>query len=189
MSKEVKHIKSNTEHELVFESEFLSVRKNEHYMYAERKGIDSVAFILIANNISDERRIGVIHEKKPPIDRYITSAFGGSIDKEHYKEDLRVLVQDEVLEESGFTVDLDSIEPLGRVFCSTQMDQFVYLFAVRVNKTEQGTKTTTDTVELGASVTWFPTTEVFEMEDWKAPLIVSKLLLSQSAGLTINKKG
>ena len=52
-------------------------------------------------------------------------AFGGSLDK---AKSLEEIVIDEVIEEAGYIIDEDDIFSLGKVFVSTQMNQFVHLF-------------------------------------------------------------
>jgi len=188
-SEKVIHTVEKYEHDKVFENDFLSIRQNGHYLYAERKGIDSVAFILLAKNIADERRIGIVNEVKPPLNnKKIQTAFGGSIDQPHYKDDLRVLVKDEVLEEAGFDIKVDDVEFVGKVLCSTQMNQFVYLFAVHVDKSKQGEKTTDNPMEMESSVAWIETSKLFSLEDWKAPLIFFKLLSGKSATIIKEEK-
>jgi len=66
---------------------FLTIKKAiGYYTYAERLGINSVAFILYDKNKSD--CFGLIYENKPPLDEVnkkemkLTTAFGGSIDKD-----------------------------------------------------------------------------------------------------------
>ena len=63
----------------------------------------------------DGPRFAAIHEFKDPIDEFRTTAFGGSIDNEKYHADLRSLVLDEVIEESGFSVKLEDLHYHGKV--------------------------------------------------------------------------
>jgi hypothetical protein len=168
------------EHEVLFDNPWLKVKRAGGFIYSERKGVDSVAFILIAINASDERRIGLIHEPKDPIGRFVTTAFGGSIDDEKYHDDLRTLVKDEVLEESGFNVSLDAIKYHNKVMVSTQSNQFCHLFSVEVDKLSQGEKTTTNPTEMLSAVTWITMKEVKDLEDWKAQAIILRRMLSQS---------
>lgn len=166
------------EHTILFNSEFITVKKNDGYFYAERKGVDSVAFVLFANNADDEKRIGVVREFKNPINRFMPTAFGGSIDEERYFEDLTVLVIDEVVEESGFIVKKEDIDYYGKVLVSTQMNQFCHLFAVRVDKFRQGLKTTNNPREIESTIEWLTLPEVFQLEDWKVMTIVAKRMIS-----------
>ncbi|SRR3990170_1845730 len=168
------------QHELLFDNPFLKVKRAGGFIYSERKGVDSVAFILIAINASDERRIGLIHEYKDPLGRHLTSAFGGSIDDEKYHADLRTLVKDETIEESGFDVKIESIDYHGKVMVSTQSNQFCHLFSVEVDKLLQGEKTTKNPVELGASVDWITMKDVPQLEDWKAQAIILRRMMSRN---------
>lgn len=168
-------------HELLFDSQFIKVKSAGKFTYAERKGVDSVAFILIATNASDERRIGLINEFKPPIDSFLTTAFGGSIDQDKYKDNLTQLVIEEVVEEAGFKVSENNVKYYGKVFCSTQMNQFVNLFAVEVDKLKQGERTTTDPLELKSSIVWTTIPEALKLEDWKVATIIAKRLANNDS--------
>lgn len=175
-----KVVKKNP-HEVIFDNTFIKVKTSGKFIYAERRGIDSVAFILIATNASDERRIGLIHEFKPPIDSFLITAFGGSIDQEKYKDNLVQLVIDEVIEEAGFTVSSEQIKGYGKVFCSSQMNQHVFLFAVEVDKLRQGERTTIDPLELKSSIVWMTIPEALKTEDWKVATIISKRLVEKDS--------
>jgi hypothetical protein len=148
--------------------------------------VDSVAFILTAKNINDPKRIGVVYESKNPIGKFMETAFGGSIDTDKHNEDLRGLVKEEVMEEAGFDVILSDIKYYGKVLCSTQMNQFVHLFTVDVDKAKQQMKTTTNPTEKKSSVRWIDGGEVLKLEDWKAIVIVTKAITSKNASLIIN---
>jgi len=169
-----------SEHEVVFDNPWLKVKRAGGYFYSERKGVDSIAFILIAVNASDDRRIGLIHEWKDPISSFLTTAFGGSIDDEKYHNDLRTLVKDEVLEESGFDVGFESIKYHGNVMVSTQSNQFCHLFSVEVDKLQQGERTTTNPTELRSSVSWLTMLEISTLEDWKAQAIILRRMLANN---------
>lgn len=168
-------------HAIIFNNPFIKVKTSGRFIYAERKGIDSVAFILLATNASDERRIGLINEYKPPIDSFLTTAFGGSIDQEKYKNNLKQLVVDETIEEAGFKVSEDDVKYYGKVFVSTQMNQWCSLFAVEVDKTKQGDPTTTDPMEMKSSVVWMTLPEAVKSEDWKAISIITKRLAEKDS--------
>lgn len=187
--KKVKHEPISIDyHKIEFDNPFLKVKKNKHFFYAERKGVDSIAFILTAKNISDPKRIGIIYEYKNPINKFMETAFGGSIDTDKYNNDLRELVKLETLEEAGFDVGIDDILYHGKVFCSTQMNQFVHLFSVRVDKNKQQKKTTTNPTEKNASVRWIEADKVMNLEDWKTITIVTKILTGRNAQVIINDK-
>jgi 8-oxo-dGTP pyrophosphatase MutT (NUDIX family) len=167
------------EHEVIFEHPYIKVKSNKGYVYSERKGVDSVAFILLANNASDERRVGLIREFKPPLDDFIITAFGGSV--ENKGQDLRKLVISEVMEEAGFSVSESDVHAYGRVLVSTQSNQMCYLFAVEVDKMKQGERTTTDPLEKKSSVVWITLPEAIKLEDWKAPTIITKRLAERNS--------
>ena len=171
---------------MLFDNPWLKVRRAGNFIYSERKGVDSVAFILIAINASDERRIGLIHEYKDPLHRHKTSAFGGSIYDEKFHNDLRTLVKTEALEESGFDVNLNSIDYHGKVMVSTQSNQFCHLFSVEVDKLAQGEKTTTNPTELGASVSWITMKDVPTLEDWKAQAIILRRMMAKNGLVFVN---
>lgn len=162
-------------HKTLFDNEWLKVKQTKGgFTYAERKGVNSIAFILLSKDANDKTSCGVIQEWKDPIEKFITTAFGGSIDKDEYKNDLELLVQDEVREESGFEVPTEDIWYVGKVFCSTQMNQFVHLFIVRVDKEKQGPKTTTNPTEMKAEIVWLAPKQLAKLEDWKSITIYSK---------------
>ena len=168
-------------HTIIFDHKFIKLKSTGKFIYAERNGVDSVAFILIATNASDERRIGVVNEFKPPIDSFFTTAFGGSIDKEKYKDNLVQLVIDEVIEEAGFTVSAEQVKGYGKVLVSTQMNQRCFLFAVEVDKLSQGQRTTTDPMELQSSIVWLTIPDALKLEDWKTATIISKRLAENNS--------
>ncbi len=177
----------NPQNETIYLSpgEWMKIKKDEEFFYAERKGIDSIAFVLFSNNLTDTKRIGLINEFKNPIGKSIISAFGGSIDDEKFHADLRTLVKVEVLEESGFDVELDQIVFYGRCLVSSMMNEYCYLFGVTVNKEIQGERTTTNPLELRNEVVWIEIPETPSLEDWKAFMIITKRMISANAKLTV----
>lgn len=164
----------NDNHEVVFKNDFLSVKANKGFYYSERQGVDSIAFVLFAINTDDERRIGLVKEIKYPVDKFLIGAFSGSIDDSKYYNDLRILVIEEVLQESGFIINYENISYYNKVMVSSQMNEFCYLFGITVDKNQQTLKTTTNLSELSASIAWLTLPEVFKLEDWKAITIISK---------------
>jgi len=152
---------------------FFTARKAKgYYIYGERAGVDSVAFILIDNEKG--RSIGLINEPKPPLgdDVFLTTAFGGSLDK---NLPLERIVQEEVAEESGYIVPLKRIHYLEKVFVSTQMNQFCHLYAVDVTGLIPGARHL-DENEFGSTVQWLGPEQLLKIQDWKAPLIYMKYL-------------
>jgi len=170
------------------------------YFYAERAGLDSVAFILVDENRED--KYGVVKERKPALDdRYglevlVETAFGGSndaIDDEKYREisksygrnkdskdfvlsHFQKLVQTEAREESGFDVDLSRITYVSKELVSTQMNQWVYTFAVNVTGLTQGTPEPQNAEEEQSTIVWKTLKQVQQMNDWKAKTIVFSML-------------
>lgn len=180
---------------VIFESfgEFLKVKSAETtpYFYAERKGMDSVAFILIDNNRKE--KYGVINERKPPMDErynelfFVETAFGGSNDMiadekylsmsdsdiiTHFKK----LVSIEAREECGYDVSLDKIEFISKELVSTQMNQWAYLFIVDVTGMEQGDKDPQNAEEAMATIVWKTFKQVQKMNDWKTKTILFNMI-------------
>jgi len=148
------------------ENKFLKIKENQGYYYAERLGVDSVAFILYD---IDTDLYGLINEYKPPINRFMVTAFGGSIDKSH---GLINIVQEEVLEEAGYEVKHRDITFVDSCFVSTQMNQFCYLYLVNVSKDNYKGRQPQTKWEESASVVWLPEEAVLKIEDWKAKVIL-----------------
>ncbi len=159
----------NSKNKALNNEPFLTVKKARNYfVYAERAGIDSVAFILAKDN-----KFGLINESKPPLDErmnkrvQMTTAFGGSIDTE--KDGVALtpeeICQLEVLEESGFEVTLDRIHPVDKTLVSSQMNQFCYGFFVDVNNLEADTEDN--------KTEWFNHQELMLNNDWKSIWILA----------------
>ena len=168
------------EHEIIFDNQWLKVKKAGNHIYSQRKGIDSIAFIFIAINASDEKRIGLIHEFKESIGSFLTTAFGGSIDDEKYHKNLKLLVKDEAMEEAGFDIKLSQIQYHGKTMVSTQSNQFCHLFSIEVNKMDQGDKTTKNPSELKSTVSWLSMPEIKDVEDWKSQTIILRRMMAKN---------
>lgn len=162
---------------ILFESEgktldgkpFLTVKKARGYfVYAERGGMDSIAFVLHDRH---NQKFGLINESKPPLDERmdskfkLTTAFGGSIDSD--KSPIEICKQ-EVLEEAGFDAGLDSIRHIGKTMVSTQMSQLCDGYLVDVTWLEQG-----ETEDSRNEVVWLDRFELMENSDWKSIWIVA----------------
>lgn len=175
----------------IYESkgEFLKLKSasTTPYFYAERKGVDSVAFILIDENRSN--KYGVVNERKPPMDdrfgelAFIETAFGGSndiIDDEKYFDmtddaaiiHFKKIVKIEAREEAGFDVELDRIHYISKELVSTQMNQWCFLFIVDVTNVDEGEKDPQNETEAMADVRWKTFKEVQKMNDWKTKSII-----------------
>jgi hypothetical protein len=179
----------------IFESVggFLKVKSAETtpYFYAERKGVDSVAFILLDENRSD--KYGVVNERKPPMDErfgelaFIETAFGGSndiIDDEKYFEmtdeevidHLKQIVKMEAREEGGYDVDMSKIKFISKELVSTQMNQWAFLFVVNVTGVKQGKTDPQNAEEAMATIRWKNFKQVQRMNDWKTKTIIFNLI-------------
>jgi len=161
---------------------FMTVKMaRNYYIYAERGGQDSIAFILFD---ADTRKYGLILESKPPMDERMrkevkmTTAFGGSIDMGEnvtYKD----ICQTEVKEESGYVVPLENIHFTGETLVSTQMSQMCHTYLVDVTgiqKTEVAEYETKDKNDEfnGNEVRWLNYDEVMKNNDWKSIFILSR---------------
>lgn len=161
---------------VVWENKWMKVKQTPSgFTFAERLGKDSIAFILYD---VDKNLVGLVSEYKDPIDKFVLTAFGGSIDKEEYRSKTGIinLVKDEVIEESGFTVSENDIKYVGKALVSTQMNQFCLLFIVLINKDKQGERTTTNPTERLAEIHWVKPSILFStsLKDWKAPTIYGR---------------
>jgi len=83
------------------------------FQFAERRGVDSVAFICYDGN---SEQFLLNSEYKPPVSKMVLGAFGGSFDKD--KEPIDIVL-DEVKEEAGFSLDKEQVKFVGKVLVST----------------------------------------------------------------------
>ena len=138
-----------------------------NYQFAERRGIDSVAFICW----DEEHNLFLLNkEYTPPTNEFHFRAFGGSLDKDIPKKEI---VRGELKEEAGFDTFLE-MRSLGPVFVSTQMNQYCYLFLVKVDPKAQGERRPENLCESLATVVWRTKEEILLGDDWKAITIISK---------------
>jgi hypothetical protein len=138
------------------------------YQYAERRGIDSVAFICYD---IDSKKFLLNREFTPPTGEFMTRAFGGSIDKVKGHIDI---VIDEVHEEAGYKVDSCDIFRLGSCFVSTQMNQNCYLYLVIVCDKKKIGRKPENQIEKMASIVSLTPEEIIRNNDWKAITILAK---------------
>lgn len=98
------------------------------FYYAERFGINSVAFICF--DPSEPDKVLVLSQWHAPLGKFINGAFTGSIDK-----DLSVLeiLKEEVLEEAGYGVADTDVKFVGKYPVGSQTSEQVYLFLVLVS--------------------------------------------------------
>lgn len=157
---------------------FFSVKMaRDYYVYGERGGKDSIAFILYDN---DTNKFCLINESKPPLDETyntkarMTTAFGGSIDcNKTYKE----ICDMEVWEETGYDVNEERIHFVGKTLVSTQMSQECHLYLVDVtnlDKTGIAEHEASAGEHSGNSVHWLTKEEVLMNSDWKSVFIIIK---------------
>jgi hypothetical protein len=152
---------------VVEDSEF----KVKNYEFAERKGVDSVAFVVYHEELN---QFLINKEATPPIGKFLNRAFGGSIDKEI---DYIDIVREEVKEEAGYKVKNSSIYPLGKVFVSTQMNQFCHLYLVKVKDKQKGARNPQNETEKMSAPILLTEREILEGDDWKAITILIKAKL------------
>ena len=138
------------------------------YQFAERKGVNSVAFVCM-DRATDE--ILINNEATPPLGIFLNRAFGGSIDKDKPYEEI---VQAEVLEEAGYKVDPSDVKPVGRVFVSTQMNQYCYLYLVFVSDKQKTERAPENATEALSSPKWLTEEDIIKDDDWKAITILQK---------------
>lgn len=158
-------------------NKFLRIKEADNfgqsYYYAERLGVDSVAFILLDSNRTEGRTFGLVKEYKPPIEQWMETAFGGSIDKEIPVDEI---LMEEVVEEAGYEVGAADIYNLGKVFVSTQMNQFCHLYLVDVTNKEFVGRRPENESEAMCEVVWKSPDEIINGPDWKATTILVKAL-------------
>ncbi len=139
------------------------------YQFAERLGVNSIAFICIDKKNKD--RFLLNHEATPPLGIFMYRAFGGSIDK---NLDLVDIVIQEAKEEAGYTVKEKDVKYLGRSFVSTQMNQFCHLYIIPVEENKQGGREPENKCESLSEPRWLSEDIVLDGEDWKAIAIITK---------------
>lgn len=139
------------------------------YLYAERFGKDSIAFICIDR---EKEKFLLNMEYKPPVGKFITGAFGGSLDKDG-KTKTEIVIE-EVREEAGYEVSEKDVCYVGDVFVSTQMNQFCSLYLVDITHKEELDRKPENEVEANSQIIWFSEKEVIASRDWKAITIMTK---------------
>lgn len=139
------------------------------YQYAERKGVDSIAFICI-----DKKKNSFLlnNEATPPLGKFLVRAFGGSLDKSKDKIDI---VIEEVLEECGFVVNRKKVKDIGKIFVSTQMNQYCYLYLVDITNAKNVPRQPENKTESLSEPVWRSKDEIMSGDDWKSIVIISKM--------------
>lgn len=138
------------------------------YQFAERRGVDSIAFICYDENTG---KFLINKEYTPPTDEFLFRAFGGSLDK---NVDKVQIVIDEVKEEVGIKVTAKNIYFVGSVFVSTQMNQRCYLYFVDVSDLKRGKTEPENAIEAMAEIVEMTEEEIHRNDDWKAITIIEK---------------
>ena len=161
--------------EKLTDNKFVNLKQVKHpeknvgcYQFAERLGVDSIAFICYDKASG---KFLVNKEYKPPVDQFVSGAFGGSMDKAQKPIDIAI---GEIKEEAGFSVKASDVYSLGSVFVSTQMNQFCMLFLAIVDASDQGEKEPENAIEAMATTRWITYDDVMALQDWKAITIVAK---------------
>ena len=148
-------------------------------MYAQRAGIDSIAFILYDKT---QNRFALIKESKPPLDTkdYLASlitAFGGSIDMDLTPKQICKI---EVVEEAGYEINLENIHFIGETVVSTQMSQICKLFVVDVTNNPKSKKAEWEIEDNHKHnddfIVWMNRDEIMDNGDWKSIYILSQML-------------
>lgn len=184
---EIKNIPEGLiESNLIHETNFLKLKEINSFVFAERKNIDSLSFVLFATNIDDEKRIGLTYDFQPSINKSIIKAFTCSIENPE-TIDLKDLIIEQVKKQAGFIVGKPEIQYLGKCLVTSKMNEFCHLFGVAVDKTRQIKRDANDTIKNDSGHYWSTNESVQELEDWKAQLIVYRRFLSRKSHLMIKK--
>ena len=148
----------------------------------------SVSFVLIAINAADDRRIGLNHNLNVSLNKPFTTAFNFKIIDDTNNDDLRLLIQQRAIQNSGFEISLDQIQFHGKSTISNDSDEMTYLFSVEVDKLTQKERTTTNQKELLSSVSWISMEELPKLEDCKSQAIVLRRMMSRNGLVFISSK-
>jgi len=179
MENTIETLWSSSESNQNSESYFTIKKTRGYYLFAQRAGVDSIAFILYN---ADRQKYALIHESKPPLDGIdyrasLITAFGGSIDMGDavtYQQ----ICQTEVAEEAGYNVPLSNIHSIGKTLVSTQMSQMCEGFLVDVTGIPKEQKAEWEVLESstinGDRVLWMSYDEVMENGDWKSVYIMTQ---------------
>ena len=167
------------------ENKFLNIKEvwdaDTHcrgYQFAERRGVDSVAFICWDYN---RGKFLLNKEFTPPTGEFLFRAFGGSMDKKATREEI---VLEEVKEEVGYAVAMANIYPLGNAFVSTQMNQRCYLFLVDISNVKETGREPENEMEKISCPVSKTMKEIYEGDDWKAITIIVKAMTVNAFKIT-----
>lgn len=141
------------------------------YQFAERRGVDSVAFICYDKKT---KMFLINYEFTPPTGFFMERAFGGSLDK--VGKDPTDIVIEEVEEEAGYKVSKEDIKYVGKCFVSTQMNQTCFLFLVFISDEQKTERKPENGMEKMAETKFTTERHIIFGDDWKAITIIMKAI-------------
>lgn len=145
---------------------------------------DLCAFVLFATNIDDARRVGLAYERQNSINKSIIKAFTFSLPLD-FKGDIREIVKEEVMLQTGFNVSLEHIEYLEKSFIGNSSGNFCHHFGITVDKRMQMPKTSKLPSVIDASHFWAMNEEIKDLQDWMAQLTCIKRFTSKMNSIII----
>ncbi len=147
------------------------IEKNngESFFFAERAGVDSVAFILFDASRPDGKNFGIIEQYRGNYGQFHKGCYTGSLDKPELS--IEEIVVEEVLEEAGFEVTLDRVAYISKEFCGSGTNECVHLFMVDVTGIPQGETQPESIFEENTENLWVDHNGLLACHDWKAKLI------------------
>lgn len=151
-----------------FKVKAIESNNGESYYFAERAGVDSVAFMLFDGNRED--CFGLIEQYRGNHGAFHKGMYTGSLDKP--EKSLEQIVQEEVLEEAGFSIPDEDI-PSRIIKVSTEhagslSNEQVHLYIVNVTNLEQEATQPQSVFEENTNNLWMTHMGVFHCDDWKA---------------------
>lgn len=146
---------------------------------------DLVAFVLFATNISDPRRIGLSYEFQSPIKKSMIKAFTFEI-PDGFDGDIRDLVIQEVLLQTGFQIGLAQVEYLDKSYIGPKEGRFCHHFGITVDKTMEMQKASNENKVIQSSHYWAMNEEIKEMQDWMAQITCIKRYTSKVNSIIIS---
>ncbi len=181
----------NIESQTIFQANDLSIKEFDKHRFFSIKNTDSIAFVLFASNLQDNKRIGITYDFQPSLNKSVLKAFTCQIPFDSSIEelndyDLRYAVIEQVIQQCGFKPELDHIKYFNKSLVSDNASEYCHLFGVSVDKTKQISKTTKDPLKINSGLYWAEATEVVNLEDWKSQLIVIKAYSNKNT-IKINK--
>lgn len=145
----------------------------ESYFFMERKGVDSVAFILF-DALRANDPFGLIHQYRGNFGEWQIGCFTGSLDKPELE--MIEIVKEEVKEESGYDVPVERITYITTECAGSQSNERVHLYFVDVTGLPPGELAPESDQEVNTETVWNCETGVIACHDWKAKLIILSCL-------------